>query len=790
MNIPFTRRLSYKQARLTVLVAFIIGTLLSLLQAGIDYRTEDNSINSEIHALLEVSRNPATRIAYNIDAELAHELVLGLLNSPGIVQAEILDNSGSSLASVSRTRLQNNFRFISDFLFGNERAFSLPLYINQGSREVLGQLNLEVDTYVFGSRFLNRVLITFATGFVRSLLLSLILLVLFYFMLTKPLVSVVSDISAHNPGAAVRQKLSCPNGHEQDEIGVLVEVTNAQLSSITNEINLRRDAEERLTQYLGELENIIETRTTELKASNARLSASNQELEASRSSAVQMAQARAAFLASMSHEIRTPLNGLLGMLDLALGAPMANEQRQQLTIASESGTVLLELLNDILDLSKVEAGQLQLENIPFDLASLAEETVSLLSQNAADGVELTCLIDPQLSEVFIGDPTRVRQMITNLLSNALKFTHVGRVDLHLNKSQLGVQIVVSDTGIGIAQAAQAKIFQPFIQAGAGITRQYGGSGLGLALTRTLCEAMQGRLSLVSHEGAGSQFSIDLPLPSQSATSQLPALQGRVAALLDDHSGVAELLATLLPNWGLSYQRFDDWQAAQAFAPTLLISTNPATLNALHSVAQVPLLLISRYSNFLNAEQSSALAPFEQLAQPLARQALHQALEHLLVPQSAAAQPARLTTATPSTQPSAQQASQQQVPRVMLVEDNAVNQMVAKGMLSKMGCSVLLANHGAEALERLAQEPVDLVLMDCNMPVMDGYEASRRIRQNPDWANLPIIALTANAMLDERAHCLDAGMNDYLAKPFRMEQLVSLMQQWLPNNLKGTVTLKS
>ncbi|MDO8332573.1 MAG: response regulator, partial [Pseudomonas sp.] len=786
MNISFTRRLSYKQASLTVLVAFILGTLLSLLQVGIDYRTEDASIDSEIHALLEVSRNPATRITYNIDAELAHELVLGLLNSPGIVQAEILDNSGSSLASVSRARLQSSFRFLSDFLFGSERSFSLPLYINRGSHEVLGQLDLEVDTYAFGSRFLNRVLVTFSTGFVRSLLLSLILLVLFYFMLTKPLVSVVRAISEHDPGAPVRQKLSCPSGHEQDEIGVLVEVTNAQLSNITNEIDRRREAEERLTQYLGELENIIETRTTELKASNARLSASNQELEVSRSSAVQMAQARAAFLASMSHEIRTPLNGLLGMLDLALDAPMANEQRQQLTIASESGAILLELLNDILDLSKVEAGQLQLERIPFDLASLAEETVSLLSQNAADDVELTCLIDPQLADTFIGDPTRVRQIISNLLSNALKFTHSGRVDLRINNSPLGVQIIVRDTGIGIAQAAQAKIFQPFIQAGAGITRQYGGSGLGLALTRTLCETMQGRLSLVSHEGVGSQFCVDLPLLSQSSTTRLPALQGRVAALVDDNSGVAELLATLLPSWGLSYQRFDNLQAAEAFAPSLLISTDPATLEQLRAACQAPLLLISRYANFLSSEQSNALTPFKQLAQPLARHTLHQALSQLLLPQSQlqSPPPAALIAPEPSAQPTTQRA-----PRVLLVEDNAVNQMVAKGMLSKMGCSVLVANHGAEALERLAQEPVDLVLMDCNMPVMDGYEASRRIRQNPDWSDLPIIALTANAMLDERTHCIDAGMNDYLAKPFRMEQLVSLVQQWLPNGLKSVVTAK-
>lgn len=781
MKIPLTRRLSYKQARLTVLVAFILGTLLSLLQVGLDYINEDASIDNEIRALLEVSRTPATRIVYNIDAELARELALGLLNSPAIVQAEILDNSNASLASVERAPQQSSFRFLSDFLFGSQRSFSLPLFIKYDAHEVLGQLNLEVDTYAFGSHFLSRALITLCTGFVRSLLLSLILLVLFYFMLTQPLVSVVHAISEHDSKVPTKRKLSCPSGHEQDEIGVLVAVTNAQLSNIANEVDRRREAEERLTQYLGELENIIETRTTELKATNARLSASNQQLESSRSSAEHMAQARATFLASMSHEIRTPLNGLLGMLDLALNAPLAAEQRQQLTIASESGSILLGLLNDILDLSKVEAGQLQLEAIPFDLASLAEETANLLSQNAAEHVELTCLIDPHLAGTVVGDPTRIRQIISNLLSNALKFTHVGRVDLRIKQTPSGVQIIVRDTGIGIALAAQSRIFQAFTQAGPDITRQYGGTGLGLALTSTLCEAMHGKLSLVSHEGVGSQFCVDLPLLSQEPPISKPALQGHITALLDDGSGLAELLATHLPAWGLVYQRLDESCERTALSADLLICASPSLLMTLRPASSAPLLLIGRHGSFLSPEQSAHLAPFAQLAQPLTREQLYRVLSQLLQPQSD-------LTDSACAQPD-EPAARQQAPRVLLVEDNTVNQMVAKGMLSKLGCEVLLANHGGEALQRLADVSVDLVLMDCNMPVMDGYEASRCIRQNPQWSHLPIIALTANAMLDEREHCLQAGMNDYLAKPFRMDQLDSMLQQWLPSVLCEAIAAK-
>jgi signal transduction histidine kinase len=505
MDISLTNRLSFKQAGLTVLVAFILGTLLSVTQVTIDYASEEASINREIHALLEISHNPAARIAYNIDAELAQELVLGLLRSPAVTRAELIDSSGMVLASVSRPGSESRYRVLSDSLFGAQRTFQDPLYVSHAPEEALGFLRLEIDTYAFGSHFLKRSLLTLLTGFARSLLLSLILLVLFYFMLTRPLTDVIRALSQRNPQDPQHRAVPCPKGHERDEIGILVEVTNRQLSNIAREIEQRRNAEDRLTQYLGELENIVSARTAELKATNLRLSQSNNELEAARTTALNMAQARSAFLANMSHEIRTPLNGLLGMLALALDGPLSAEQRQQLGIAHDSGKVLVELLNDILDLSKFEAGQLELEEIPFDLGALAEETASLLSQNAASAVELTCLIDPALPAQVLGDPTRVRQIVSNLLSNALKFTRFGRVDLIVACNTDGISIRVRDTGIGIAEDAMARIFQPFAQAEVGITREYGGTGLGLALTRRLCEAMHGKLSLQSKEGFGSEF---------------------------------------------------------------------------------------------------------------------------------------------------------------------------------------------------------------------------------------------------------------------------------------------
>ena len=771
MDISLTNRLSFKQAGLTVLVAFILGTLLSVTQVAVDYASEEASINREIRALLEISHNPAARIAYNIDAELAQELVLGLLRSPAVTRAELIDNNGLVLASVSRPRSESRYRVFSDSLFGAQRQFQDPLHVSHAPNEALGFLRLEVDTYAFGSHFLRRSLLTLLTGFARSLLLSLILLVLFYFMLTKPLTGVIRALSERNPQDPQHRPVPCPKGHERDEIGTLVEVTNRQLSSIAQEIEQRRNAEDRLTQYLNELENIVSARTAELKATNARLSQSNRELEVARTTALNMAQARSAFLANMSHEIRTPLNGLLGMLALALDGPLSAEQRQQLGIAHDSGKVLVELLNDILDLSKFEAGQLELEEIPFDLGALAEETASLLSQNAASAVELTCLIDPALPTQVLGDPTRVRQIVSNLLSNALKFTRFGRVDLIVACCKDGISIRVRDTGIGIAEDAQARIFQPFAQAEVGITREYGGTGLGLALTRRLCEAMHGKLTLQSKEGLGSEFCAKLPLPAHAQAGSQPVLDGRIVALTPASSGLQQMLSQWLPAWGLSYQRLDTDASLLGVQADLLISDCPECLPGMRPAIGTAVLLVTAYGNFLPHEQAQRLMPLLQIARPLARNGLLQVLRHTLYSDDSALQG--------STQ---KQPEREGTARVLLVEDNPVNQMVAKGILVKLGYQVQVAAHGAEALEMLEQEPIDLILMDCNMPVMDGYEASRRIRNNGRWLQLPIIALTANALPDDRERCRAAGMNDYLAKPFRREELAAMLDTWLPDEV--------
>ncbi|MEL0169168.1 MAG: ATP-binding protein [Pseudomonadaceae bacterium] len=776
MDIRFTNRLSFKQARLSVLAAFILGTLLSLIQVIVDYRSEDALIDQEVQAQINVSLSPASRIAYNIDAELALELVNGLLEAPEVVRAEIIDNNGIALASVSRPMADSGYRAVSDALFGRRRDYSQPLYVTHAPNELLGHLVIEVDTFYQGASFLRRAGLTMLSGFVLSLVLSLILMVLFYAMLTKPLVHLINDL-LHMKTEGERSRLPCPDGHERDEIGALVEVINRQLQSI--DVNLRQKlrAEERLRKYLEELESIVEARTTELQHTNAQLRESNRELEASREAALDMARARSAFLANMSHEIRTPINGLLGMIGLTLDSTLNDEQRQQLSIAYDSGKVLVALLNDILDLSKFEAGKLQLEQIPFDLGAMLEETASLLSQNAGkQDIELICEIDPALPGLLLGDPTRIRQIISNLLSNALKFTEQGHVALRLTverseDEQCYVCISVSDTGIGIPAQAISDIFSPFTQADAQISRRFGGTGLGLTLCKSLTEAMRGELSVESTPERGSTFSVRLPLLCHEQAQRYKQPQP-CSVLIWNHRGHLQgaTLQRLLESWQFKCQRLDytEDQALPENLPTARcwLIDSPLLAERLREFKpEIPRLLICSYSQQLDSAQALACHVRQQVATPPPRHRLALAIDNLFD-----AQPNNEQSANP------QQLGNGQ--RLLLVEDNAVNQMVAKGMLSRLGFEVELAEHGEIALAKLAERDYALVLMDCNMPVMDGYETSRRMRADPRWRDLPIIALTANALHEDRQRCKDAGMDDYLAKPFKREDLQTILQRWL------------
>lgn len=654
----FRKRLSFRLTRDTVLLAMALGLILNIVQVTLDFFSARESMEEEIRALIEISHSPASQIAYNIDVRLAEELLDGLLRHPATIDARIIDNDGHTMAAASQSSPVSPYRWISDALFGANRTFSDELRVRQLADLPLGTLTVTIDTFHYGLIFMQRAGYTLLSGFFKSLILSAALLAIFYLVLTRPMMNVINALSRVQAETPEKVRLPIPLNHQEDEIGAMVGIINQHLQTIDSSLAQLRRAESAMKNYSAQLEREVDDRTREISEKNAALQRGNRALVKAKEDAVRRARSRANFLASMSHEIRTPLNGVLGMLGLALEGDLDPEQRNRLEIALNAGQSLLGLLNDILDISKVEAGKLSLENIPFSVRNVIEECAVLHTQQARrKHIELLADIDRDLPEMFLGDPTRTRQILNNLLSNAIKFTDDGSVKVGVSRVGGNVKIDVIDTGIGMSKEGLHRIFSPFSQADTDTTRLYGGTGLGLTLCRQLIERMHGQILVDSEVGRGTHFTVTLPLPVYE---------------------------------------------------TALTEPEPAA---------------TRENNA--AAGSAALA-------------------------------------------------------ILLVEDNQVNQLVASSLLRKLGHTVDLAENGKRALQAMENRTYDMVLMDCQMPVMDGYEATRQIRENPAWKTLPVIAVTANVMQGDRENCLASGMNDYITKPYNRNDLKAVIERWAPD----------
>ena len=541
-----------------------------------------------------------------------------------------------------------------------------------------------------------------------------------------------------------------------------------------------------------------------LQAEIARLTRLEAELTRAKQMAESAVMAKGEFLATMSHEIRTPLNGIIPMLELLSSSRLAMDQQEILRTATASAQQLLRIVDDILDYSKLEADRLELETTGFNLRELLHSVITLMERSAeAKNLRLTLFIDPSVRLPVRGDPVRLRQVLTNLISNAIKFTERGSVTVTVRKigetpAQHQLRFEVQDTGIGIDAATCNRLFQPFSQADASTTRLYGGTGLGLAISQRIVSLMGGKIGVESQPGMGSTFWFEIPLlkvAGDMPSQQEGLLAGRVL-LITTNPQLRARLTLLLPGWGLRITTVENTRDALERLRQACAQSGPSTFSVvLADLSSIPGTAVSlarnlehhaQYGNprLLYLRDDSASAPeLPPAAIVMPRNVddvrLREVLSSAGNSSSHPEQSAELPPRPPRVMP-------QRKTRVLLVEDNPVNLMVAQRLLQVMEVDCDTAGNGQAALEKLDGGDYDLVLMDCQMPVLDGYAATRRWREIEQARGadrrLPIVAMTANAMAGDRQKCLDAGMDDYLSKPVTRAELEQCIERWKSSNL--------
>ncbi len=566
---------------------------------------------------------------------------------------------------------------------------------------------------------------------------------------------------------------------------------------------------------VGALSRAFGIMVTRVRESVALLNAQAGELRAARDGALSAAQTKSSFLATMSHEIRTPMNGVLGMLGLLLDDELPPKQKQYAEAAHGSAEALLAIIDDVLDVSKIEAGKLVIAPADFDVRRMVEEVAETLAPRAhARGLELVVMVDADVPELLCGDAGRLRQILINLGGNAVKFTEQGEVVVRMtalerNDRDQCVRFAVTDTGIGIPAEAHGHLFQPFVQAEASTTRRFGGTGLGLAICKQLCELMGGEIGLESAPGRGSTFWFTARLrPADVPSGRVPRRHlGRLRILVvDDNASSRQLIEQQLAAWELhatAVASADEALAAlrgarrggDGYDVAVIDHHMPGVsgigligeLRKDPNLASIKTLLMTSL-DVKDQREAKACGPSAFLAKPLRQSRFFDCLAEIMTfadSAGVAGAPASVSTPAPDAslvpEPRAGSGG-----RILLVEDNEVNQAVATDVLTRFGHVVEVVDNGQQAVNAMLRATYDLVLMDCQMPVMDGFEATAEIRRREKGTGgrVPIVAMTANAMQGDRERCLAAGMDDYISKPIRRDRLKEVLAHWLPSPASG------